>query len=204
LWANIVASIEAGYGCVFNIQVPPDNYPIGVLGSQTPAYGGGEVFHYIAGMGYNDDNPNLRAVWIADPGFRPFGYWVSLDQLATMIPPKAYTYSTAPPDTTLGDFMATNQEKLDAIHDKICAYPDNPDIAGKWPTRARYAPVPNAPVDDTVGMMLWTDANGFDLMVEFAASEGYEPARALIAARAKAEPGDAQAAFYTKKYPPKA
>lgn len=115
LWANIVASINAGYGCVFNIDVPPSNYPRGVKGSASPAYGGGEVFHYIAGMGYDDADP--RAVWIADPGFRPFGYWVALDQLATMIPPKGYAYATAQPvvDDSVEAVMATNQEKLDNI-----------------------------------------------------------------------------------------
>lgn len=204
LWRNIVASINAGYGLVFNIDVPPSNYPRGVKGSASPAYSGGEVFHYIAGMGY-DDNPALRAVWIADPGFRPFGYWVALDQLATMIPPKGYTYSTAQPtvNDSVEAVMATNQQKLDDLWNKVCAYPDSPDIAGKWPTRARYAPVPGARIDDTVGMSLFTNADGFDLMVEFAASQGYEPARQWIAARAKAHPEDGQAVFYAQKYPPK-
>lgn len=92
LFAHIVQSVDGGYGVVINIDVPPNNYPRGVKGSANPSYGGGEVFHYISGMGYDDD-PNLRAVWIADPGFRPFGYWVSLDQLVTMIVPKGYCYA---------------------------------------------------------------------------------------------------------------
>lgn len=97
---------------------------------------------------------------------------------------------------------ATQAHQLQVVYDKIAAYPDNADIGGKWQTRARYAPVPSAKVDDTVGMMLWTDANGFDLMVEFAASQGYNPAKQLIAARAAAHPDDAQAVFYHNKYPP--
>lgn len=95
LWNHIVESINSGHGLVANIVAPPSNYPRGVKGSVSPSYGGGTVFHYIALMGYDDD-PKLRAVWVADPGFNPFGYWVSLDQLATLIPPKGYAYSTAP------------------------------------------------------------------------------------------------------------
>jgi hypothetical protein len=95
LWSHITQSIDAGYGLVLNFVAPPSNYPVGVKGSQSPSYGGGTVFHYVSCMGYDDD-PALRAVWIADPGFRPFGYWCSLDQVATLIPPKGYCYSTAP------------------------------------------------------------------------------------------------------------
>jgi hypothetical protein len=200
LWTAIVASIEGGRGCVFNIVAPPWNYPVGVLGSQTPAYAGGTVFHYIAGMGFNDD---ARAVLIADPGFKPFTYWISLDQLASLVATKGITAST---NNSLEAFMATNQEKLDFLYDKFSAYVDSGDIAGvtqggKWTSRARYAPDPTVGVDDLTGMLLYTDANGFDLMVEFAASQGYEPAKQLIAARAKAHPEDGQAVFYAKKYP---
>lgn len=95
LWQAIVSSINAGYGLVANIVAPPSNYPVGVKGSASPSYGGGTVFHYVPLMGY-DDNPQLRAVWVADPGFEPFGYWVSFDQLATLIPPKGYAYATTP------------------------------------------------------------------------------------------------------------
>ncbi|MGK9270507.1 C39 family peptidase [Williamsia muralis] len=88
LWSDIVASIDSGYGVVANIVASPSNYPRGVKGSASPAYGGGTVYHYIAVMGYDDE---ARAVWVADSGFRPFGYWCSLDQLATLIPPKGYS-----------------------------------------------------------------------------------------------------------------
>jgi hypothetical protein len=89
LWSDIVRSIDAGFGVVANIVAPPNNYPRGIKGSSSPAYSGGTVFHYIAIMGYDDD-PASRAVWIADSGFRPFGYWCSFNQLATLIPPKGY------------------------------------------------------------------------------------------------------------------
>ncbi len=93
LWDNIVGSIDAGHGVVMNWVAPPNNYPRGVKGSVNPSYRGGTVFHYVACMGY-DSNPTLRALWIADSGFSPFGYWVSFDQVATLIPPKAYSYAT--------------------------------------------------------------------------------------------------------------
>ena len=92
LWSDIVASVRAGRGVVVNIVAPPSNYPRGVKGSMSPAYGGGTVFHYMAVMGFDDE---ARAVWVADSGFRPYGYWMSFDQLATLIPPKGYTACVA-------------------------------------------------------------------------------------------------------------
>ncbi|PRQ10648.1 hypothetical protein C1Y63_10640 [Corynebacterium sp. 13CS0277] len=92
LWKHIRASIDAGYGVGVNIVAPPRNYPRGVYGSTSPRYAGGTVYHYVAAMGYRDGNEG-RAVWIADSGFTPYGYWVSLDQLSTLIPPKGYTYA---------------------------------------------------------------------------------------------------------------
>ncbi|AJA43701.1 lysin A, protease C39 domain [Mycobacterium phage Milly] len=96
LWRNVVRSIDAGYGVVVNWVAPPSNYPRGVKGSVSPRYSGGTVYHYVACMGY-DDNPALRAVWIADSGFQPQGYWISFDQLASLIPPKGYAYADAAP-----------------------------------------------------------------------------------------------------------
>ncbi|WP_324192986.1 C39 family peptidase [Nocardia transvalensis] len=96
LWHDIVASINAGYGVVANIVAPPDNYPRGVKGSISPAYAGGTVYHYVAIMGFDDTAD--RAVWIADSGFRPFGYWCSFDQIASLIPPKGYTANLSAPD----------------------------------------------------------------------------------------------------------
>jgi hypothetical protein len=95
LWADITASIDDGYGLVANIDAPPGNYPIGVNGSTSPRYGGGEVLHYIALMGY-DDNPAWPAVYVADSGFWPFEYWISLAQLASLVPPKGYATARNP------------------------------------------------------------------------------------------------------------
>lgn len=89
LWDDVTCSIDNGYGVVANIVAPPSNYPRGVRDSVSPEYGGGTVFHYIALMGYADDNQG-RAFWVADSGFRPYGYWCSYDQMATLIPPKGY------------------------------------------------------------------------------------------------------------------
>ncbi|MDG4669064.1 GH25 family lysozyme [Mycobacterium sp. 236(2023)] len=94
LWRNIVRSIDSGYGVVMNWVAPVGNHPRGVKGSVNPNYGNRTVRHYVACMGY-DSNPALRAVWIADSGFSPFGYWVSFDQVATLIPPKGYIYAAA-------------------------------------------------------------------------------------------------------------
>lgn len=133
LWANIVSSINAGRGVVMNWVAPPSNYPVGVKGSQSPSYSGGTVFHYVPCMGYDDD-PALRALWIADPGFSPFGYWISFDQAASLIPPKGYCYSTAAPavvnqppppppppveDPPPADLSASDQHALDIINEGI-------------------------------------------------------------------------------------
>lgn len=92
LWRNLKRSIDAGYGVVMNWVAPPSNKPRGVKGSVSPRYSGGTTYHYVAAMGY-DDNPEARAVWIADSGFQPQGYWVSFDQCASLIPPKGYAYA---------------------------------------------------------------------------------------------------------------
>lgn len=92
LWANVVQSIDAGYGLVMNWVAPASNYPVGVDGSPSPDYSGGTVYHYVPCMGYNDAD---RALYIADPGFAPYCYWVSFDQCASLIPPKGYTYGAA-------------------------------------------------------------------------------------------------------------
>lgn len=96
LWQNVKHSIDAGFGVVANIVAPPSNYPRGVYGSVSPAYRGGTIYHYIAVMGYKDGVEG-KAVWVADSGFSPYGYWLSLAQLSTLIPPKGYAYATATP-----------------------------------------------------------------------------------------------------------
>jgi hypothetical protein len=83
-----------------NWVAPPGNKPIGIKGSQTPSYSGGTTYHYVCAMGIDDAYPG-GAVWIADSGFQPFNYWISFDQCATLIPPKGYTYATAPINATI-------------------------------------------------------------------------------------------------------
>jgi putative lipoic acid-binding regulatory protein len=98
LWKDIVRSIDAGRGVVLNFEAPPNNYPRGTRGSVSPAYGGGNtIYHYTAGMGYAVDADGSRHIWVADPGFRPFGYWCSLEQVATLIVPHAYAYAADAP-----------------------------------------------------------------------------------------------------------
>lgn len=183
LWSNIVASINAGYGCGFNICVPPSNYPRAVKGSTTPAYGGGTVYHYIAGAGYDDD-PALRAVYIADPGFRPFEYWVSLDQLITMIPPKGYTsaHLVSVPTDPIEELLMTNQDMFNDIHRE--------DVTQQGPSRSFMADG-GGNIDSPLGIAwnsdgnLWnvvmTNAYLFDVpyavkVVEYIAQNGVYPA----------------------------
>jgi hypothetical protein len=95
LWHNVTTSINSGHGCVLNFEVPSGNFPRGTRGSVSPNYRGSKVWHYVSCMGYADDGPGGRHLWIADPGFGPFdkgGYFMSLEQAATAIPPHAYAY----------------------------------------------------------------------------------------------------------------
>lgn len=119
LWKDLTHSIDAGHGVVANIVAPPSNYPRAVAPSTIhPAYTGGTVYHYIALMGYRDDGQ--RKVWVADSGFRPFGYWIGFDQLSTLIPPKGYAYSTAPVTTLTekGPLMALTDEEQRELLEK--------------------------------------------------------------------------------------
>lgn len=95
LWQRVTASIDAGFGVLANIVAPPSNYPRASYKSrQNLAYSGGTVYHYLCVMGYAVDDAGQRHVWLADSGFKPYGSWVTFEQLSTMIPPKGYLYST--------------------------------------------------------------------------------------------------------------
>ena len=82
LWADIVRSIDDNYPLVTNIVAPPTNHP--------PGYPNTTIYHYFTVIGYN---PLTSQVYIADSA--NFGgnqqYWLSFDQLATLIPPKGYS-----------------------------------------------------------------------------------------------------------------
>lgn len=94
-WNHLRASIDAGYGLVLNWVSPASNPPVGIKGSKSPVgYGRYTIYHYVAAMGYD---PYDRAVWIADSGFSPGGYWVSLDQCVVLMAPKGYTYAANVP-----------------------------------------------------------------------------------------------------------
>ena len=119
LWDDIVNSIDAEFGVVANIVAPPSNYPKAVAPSTiSPAYGGGVVYHYIAVMGYRDDGQ--RKLWIADSGFSPYGYFISLDQLASLLVPKGYAYATVKtPAKEEGLFMSLPKERQEDLANKI-------------------------------------------------------------------------------------
>lgn len=121
LWSNVKRSIDAGRGAIFNFVAPPSNFPRGTRGSVSPNYRGwNTIYHYVACMGVAQDDDGSRHFWIADPGFAPFGYWISLEQVASLIVPHSYAYAAdAPilakekvekpevkPDTTVSDLSA--------------------------------------------------------------------------------------------------
>jgi hypothetical protein len=81
-WDDLVRSIDQNYPVVANIVAPPSNHPPGYPNNDT-------IFHYFTVIGYN---PDTREAYIADPA--NFGghqqYWLTFDQLATLVPPKGY------------------------------------------------------------------------------------------------------------------
>jgi hypothetical protein len=82
LWQTIVRNIDSGHAIVANIVAPPSNHP--------PGYPNETIYHYFALIGYN---PETSQVYVADSA--NFGgnkqYWLSFDQVATLIPPKGYS-----------------------------------------------------------------------------------------------------------------
>lgn len=98
LWNNVKRSIDGGRGVILNFVAPPWNFPRGSNGSSSPEYrGNSTIYHYVAGMGYAVDSNGGRHIWVADPGFRPFGYWCSLEQVASLIVPHSYAYADVAP-----------------------------------------------------------------------------------------------------------
>ncbi|MGN0100774.1 MAG: C39 family peptidase [Dietzia sp.] len=168
LWNDIVSSINAGHGVVVNIVAPPSNYPRAVAPSTiSPAYSGGTVYHYFLAAGYSDGGG--RRVWIADSGFSPYGYWISLDQLATLVPPKGYAYSATPTPAPTGGFLpmlndAEQRELLQKIRDI------HRELTQRYPSRSAYR-TSDKPVDSLAGMLLNVDARVHEDWVHARASE---------------------------------
>lgn len=117
LWEHLVRSINAGKGVAANIIAPPSNYPRAAYTSDTSQrYGGGTVYHYVALMGVAQDAGG-RYVWWADSGFSPYGCWITLEQTASLIAGKGYTWPTDSPPATL------EKEELDMnAVDRITKY----------------------------------------------------------------------------------
>lgn len=166
LWADITASIDAGFGVVANIVAPPSNYPRAVPPSTIrPAYSGGTIYHYFAVMGYSDAGG--RRYWIADSGFSPYGYWIGHDQLATLIPPKGYAYSTAQPEDTDMGFNDEDRRMLREVHR---------ELTQQLPSRSAYRHTDD-PIDTLAGIGLNVDARVHEDWVHARAAEaGMEPA----------------------------
>ncbi|MBL9016716.1 MAG: C39 family peptidase [Myxococcales bacterium] len=103
LWRDVVRSIDNGFPFVANIVAPPSNHP--------PGYPNSTIYHYFTVNGYN---PQTRQVYISDSanfsGMKQ--YWLSFDQLATLIPPKGYT---APAPCARDAVVGLIAQKYDAI-----------------------------------------------------------------------------------------
>ena len=89
LWRDVLRTIDSGFPMVANIVAPPGNQPPGYPSNQT-------IYHYFAVVGYNTEK---REVFIADSANFSGNqhYWLTLDKLATLIPPKGYSSVPAAP-----------------------------------------------------------------------------------------------------------
>jgi len=81
LWRDIVLDVNNGWAIVANIVAPANNHP--------PGYPNYTIYHYFTVIGYDSSDMTVK---IADPA--SFGgnqiYWLTFNQLATLIPPKGY------------------------------------------------------------------------------------------------------------------
>lgn len=82
LWHDITYDIDRGWALVANIVAPANNHP--------PGYPNYTIWHYFTVIGYDSSD---QTVLIADPaGFADTPtYWLTFNQLATLIPPKGYS-----------------------------------------------------------------------------------------------------------------
>lgn len=82
LWRDVLLDIDNNYAIVANIVAPANNHP--------PGYPNYTIWHYFTVIGYDTSD---MTVLIADPaGFAPTAtYWLTFNQLATLIPPKGYS-----------------------------------------------------------------------------------------------------------------
>ncbi|HEY5948599.1 MAG TPA: C39 family peptidase [Kofleriaceae bacterium] len=83
LWHDVVQTIDSDFAVVANIVAPPGNQPPGYPSDQT-------IYHYFSVVGYRREE---RQVYIADSANFNGNqhYWLTLDKLATLIPPKGYS-----------------------------------------------------------------------------------------------------------------
>lgn len=127
LWNDIVRAIDNGFPLVTNIVAPASNHP--------PGYPNYTIYHYFTVYGYNAATKQVRIADSANFGGNKL-YWLSFDQLATLIPPKGYT---APAPCTREAVAGAIAQKYDAlggcgsvIGAPISAERTPPDGAGRY------------------------------------------------------------------------
>jgi len=93
-WDNLRLSVDNGFGLVINFVAPLNNkpFPIKNSGPCPSFYNFGTTYHYVSAHGYSDED-GQRAVWIADSGGAPFGYWLTLAQTVLIAAGKGYIYA---------------------------------------------------------------------------------------------------------------
>jgi len=92
---NVRTSTDAGFSVVLNFWAPQNNppFPIKNSGPCPSFYGfGGDTMHYTSLHGYSDDD-GVDAVWIADSGGPPWGYWITARQCAILCAGRGYFWA---------------------------------------------------------------------------------------------------------------
>ncbi|WP_206492336.1 C39 family peptidase [Rhodococcus sp. KRD162] len=153
LWRDVQASILGGYAVVCNVMVPPSNYPRGTRGEK-PAYGGGMVYHYFTVVGCN---PDTRECFVADSGFRPYSYWMSVDQLASCIAGKGYT-------------ATPNEKPIQPAPPLDTRSPADIELSKRFQSRSKYRTNDDA-IDTLAGFVLNIDGRIHERSVERARGE---------------------------------
>lgn len=191
-WDHLRRSINAGWGLVANWVAPPNNYPRPTRGSGRPNYGGGTVFHYVTYMGYAEDAAG-QDVWVVDPGFRPFEFFVSRDQAETLMPPKGYLWaSSSPPLGEIPSVTPPSRPKVNPV-DLLA------DLMGNAVSKERYAQLLPAvqdalrrsEINNVNRIAMWMaqighESGGLRWMEEIASGEAYNGRHDL----GNTQPGD--------------
>lgn len=133
LWKDIVTSIDNNYPVVANIWAPPG------VAHQPPGYPEELIKHYFTVTGYNPDTSEVHIADSAnfertDPSYR-HQYWLPLQHLAALIPPKGYSSYRPPPEQTGGPTQGPTPDQTTGPAQGPTTEPTPEQTTGPEPTQ---------------------------------------------------------------------